>query len=222
MSAHLQKRQGDRNQGARVSDRHRIPSGRPVRAPLGGFSLLELLVVIAIIGILAALVTPSLSGMSRSYQLGRAAALIEDNLRYARQLAGTRNLPVVVNLCQSADEVSGTDKFNLIQLVLVQPDGSSHAATKPVRLPSGMSISEETAWSSLMSLPLTNTVVQGRTVDCRQIPFSPSGRTTLAASGNWFLTVYPHGVSSSPTNNFVTLVLDPVTARVVSHQPGLP
>ena len=177
-----------------------------------------MLVVIAIVSILMVLMVPPIAGLNRSYQLSRTAALIGDNLQFARQLAGTRNLPVVASFCKTAD-ASGVMRFNLIQLDLLQPDGSRTPATKPVRFPAGMSIAEDANWSSLMSLPDSTNTIQGQQVVCKQITNRPSGRTSLTASSNWFLTVYPHDVSPSPTNNFITIVLDPVTARVGIHQP---
>jgi len=169
--------------------------------------------------ILMVLMVPPIAGLNRSYQLSRTAALIGDNLQFARQLAGTRNLPVIVSFCKTAD-ASGGKRFNLIQLYLLQPDGSSNPATKPVRFPAGMSIAEDPTWSSLMSLPNSTNAIQGQQgIVCKQITNRPSGRTSLTASSNWFLTVYPHDVSPNPTNNFITIVLDPVTARVGFHQP---
>jgi len=182
------------------------------------FSLIELLAVIAIISVLAALITPALSNINRSYQLSHAAALIEDNLRLARQLAMTRNLPVIVSFCETSDSL-GVKAFNVIQLDFLQPDGSLVSASKLMRLPQGMSISTNSSWSSLMGIENSTSSIQGQPVVSKRVRFRPNGRCALSSSENWFLTVYPHDGSPTPSDNFVTISLDPVTARVGINRP---
>lgn len=188
------------------------------RGRADGFSLIELLVVIAVIAILSVMTVPQISSVQRAMHLSQSAARIQDSLSLARQLASTRNLPVVVGLCRTED-ISGEFRYNALTLQILNPDGTRTAVAKPVYLPEGFSISELPEWSSVMKLPTTDTTIKGESVTCREFRFQPSGRTTLGVSSNWFLTVYPHRVDAAPGVNFITLTIDPITARLVSYQP---
>ena len=183
-----------------------------------GFTLVELLVVITIISILGVMIVPQVSQTLRAMHISQSAARIQDGLSLARQLTSARNLPVVVGLCRTRD-VSGEYSYNALTLQILNPDGTRTPAAKPIYLPEGLSISELPEWSSVMTLPTTNTTIKGESVTCREFRFQPSGRTSLGVSSNWFLTVYPHMVEETPNRNFITLTIDPITMRVVLYQP---
>jgi len=197
-----------------------MPNGawKLARGRTEAFSLIELLVVIAIIVVLGVMTIPQISSTQRAMHISQAAARIQDRLDLARQLSSTRNLPVVISLCQTADS-GGEEHYNALNLDFLNPDGTRTAAAKPVYLPVGMSVATMPAWSSVMQLPTTNTSVRGKSLVSKEFRLRPSGRTSLGASSNWFLTIYPHLLSTEPSKNFITLTIDPITARVVPYQP---
>jgi len=183
-----------------------------------GFSLIEILMVIVVLSIVAALTLPAISGMQRSYELSKASALVRDNLQLARQLAITRNSQIVASICKVQD-AQGSESFNTILISRVNDSGGIEDILKPVRLPEGICIVEDDEWSSLMNAPSANVVFRSGTVPARQIGFKANGSTTLAASSNWFLTLYFQRDGSVPGPNFSTLAMDPVTGRVFVYQP---
>lgn len=177
-------------------------------------SLLELLVVIGIVMLLLGLIVPSVSGVQAAYRLSMTGQLMEDQMKLARKLAIARNRPVIFSLCKSEDE-----KFDLVLLHQVQPDESLEMLTRPLRLPEGFSVAEGAPWSSLLTLPAENVSFKSKSLECRQIEFRPSGATDLAPSNSWFLTLFDSEKSATPKDNFITLVLDPLTGTTTSHQP---
>lgn len=183
-----------------------------------GFSLPELLAVLLIVGILMAMAVPGIIHVQRAHQLSKAAVLLRDHLQLARQLAITRNKPVVVSLCETSDE-SGNAAFNTLLLSQFQPDGTLAPVSRPFRLPQGFGISTNTAWSSMMELDLTTIRLSSGEVSCRQFRFNPSGSTDLTASGDWTLTLHHTGTEPVPDSLFIILALDPATGRIFSYQP---
>lgn len=185
-----------------------------------GFSLLELLVVMAIIVIVASFSIAGLRGMQRGYQLTKAANQVKDSLQLARQLAMTRNEQIVASFCKVRDDFGSQGSLNALQLSRVDTNGTMEPVARLVRFPYGFSISENSDWSSIVGLlPETNTVVQATSVPCRQIRFRPSGFTALPSSNACYLTIYNSLGTATPSNNFVTLSMDPVTGRVSWNQP---
>jgi len=190
-----------------------------VRPRKRAFSLLELLTVIAIIAILATLTIPSISGLQRSFNLSKSASLLRDNLQFARQQAISRNVAVTASFCKQKDDFDGTS-FNTLLLTVLNPDNSRTLVSKPIRLPDGFGIAEDAAWSPIMNLSQTNISAGSLTnVPCRQFRFRPNGATDLPSSTNWFWTVFNYRASASPAENFITLQIDPRTARIISYQP---
>lgn len=184
-----------------------------------GFSLLELLIVIGIMGLLAAVAIPAISGTQGAMQLTKAASLVQDHLQLARQLAITRNKPVLLNLCFGEDEM-GSSSLNTLVLTCYDKDGRPEIIERPIQFPLGLSVSENPTWSSIINTPVVRVILpSGKEVNGRAIRFEPSGSTSLAASGKWHLTVYSHQKTPSPEANFVTLSIDPVTGRVFAYQP---
>jgi uncharacterized protein (TIGR02596 family) len=202
---------------------------KPIPLPLArrrhaGFTLAEMLVVIAIISILITLVMPAITGIQGSIRLSQAGAMVQDRLSLARQMAITRNEPIVINLCKTTDD-SGRVAFNAIALSRFKRDGTAELIDRPVYLPPSIGIAEG-AWSTLLrpaGRSTLNLPVKG-SVDCYQIRFSPSGGTSLTPSESWFLTLLPYRqeaelVDTAPQSNFITLAIDSVTGRSFIYQP---
>jgi len=183
-----------------------------------GFSLIEVLTVLAIVALLTALAAPAISSIRDSMQLARAGTLVQDQLHLARQMAITRNEPVIVSLFETTDETGNA--INMLTLSRIRKDGSRDLLTRASRLPLGCGVLMETAWSSVMNLPTeTRSLPSGIEAECRDIRFNPSGSTALAASAKWFLTIHLRRNKEKPGANFITLAIDPVTGRIFFYQP---
>lgn len=89
----------------------------------------------------------------------------------------------------------------------------------PVRLPTGIAVSEDTDWSSIMALPKGQIPYQGKLVQAVQIGFRPSGAAALDPDEEWYLTAFHPRIASTPGDHFVTINIDPVTGSIVSHEP---
>src|SRR5690606_14933365 len=87
---------------------------------------------------------------------------------------------------------------------------------KPIRLPTGITISTNNAWSSLDFLPEESVSLGGNRLPCRQIRFKPTGSVALDSSNSWIFTVFQHKESLEPEQNFISVIIDPVTGRVFS------
>ncbi len=183
-----------------------------------GFSLLELLVVISLIALLAAATLPAISGIQPALNVTKAGVALRDQLLLARQLAITENAPVFACLYETPD-ISGTPGPNALALARRDANGSLEAMTRPARFPNGVAVSSSAQWSSLGNLETGNVRVGASSFPCRVIPFRPAGGTALSPTDEWFLTVWHAAASPEPSDNFVTVALDPVTGRVFSYQP---
>lgn len=191
----------------------------PSPPALRGFSLVELLAVMAILSLLFVMSAVSITNLQRSQKLVQAATEVKESLQLARQFALTRNQVIVASFCQVQDELGSTDKINALRLDAVNADGTFTPISKMIRFPTGFSVWDNAAWSTLNSLSKTNLSFQGSSVPCYQFGFRPSGRTTLASTNGWFFTIRNHQTPESVPKNFVTLVVDPVTGRITWNQP---
>lgn len=176
--------------------------------------------VIAIISIVAAFTTMSIRGVQQSYQLAKTATQVKDSLHLARQMATTRNESIFVSFCKVKDEFGNEERINALQLSRLSTNGTMVPVSKLIRFPSGFSISEDPNWSSIVRLlPEVNIAIQSASVRGRQIGFRPSGFTSMASSNAWYLTLMNSQGSTASADNFVTLLIDPVTGRVSWNQP---
>jgi len=114
------------------------------------FSLLELLVVILIIGIIAIFVTPAVGTMLKGSQLSQAEQIITEQIKYARQIALTRNHNVEVRFIRYGDpEAPGelkndpsTGFYRALQIFDVLDNGVAVPVDKPVLLPQAIVIAK--------------------------------------------------------------------------------
>lgn len=188
-----------------------------------GVTLLELLIVIGLITLLGALMAPSVRGRQDALHLTQAATMLRTQLNLARQMAITLNQPITLHLCQSPDE-QGMLAYNLLALTRVDTDGGRVLVDRPVAFSHQITLSEAPELSSLMAAPAGSVNVRGVARTSRQIRFDPDGSAALTPGGSWFATVRKTRseaelISPEPGDNFVTLVIDPVTGRVIAYQP---
>jgi uncharacterized protein (TIGR02596 family) len=188
--------------------------------PSCGFSLLELLLVVAVMMIALGLTVPAVVGIQRSYYLTKSASQIKDHLQFARQQAMALNSPVVASFCQVKEDSGAQSNYSVLLLSRLLADGLTRVPiSKPIRLSGEIIISADPAWSSIMLLPTAANSFQSESVPCKEIRFKASGSTDLASSTSWYLTLFHGQSSSAPSDNYVTLVIDPVTGRIVWNQP---
>lgn len=217
-------------------------------SPRNAFTLIELLVVLGIIGILAAAIIPAMRGISESYSLTSAADQVASTLSLARQTAITRNRPVEVRIYELPSAINPTQRsYRLIGAIIPDPSNPARdewiARLRP--LPQGVTFdngSRNNEFSTIIANAGTAAddvprrvggvasgvpaVVKG--ADYVKFTIRPDGSTDLDPSGTagsdpWTLSLRVErdtsGGSSRPSNNFVTLLLDPVLGRSKVFRP---
>jgi uncharacterized protein (TIGR02596 family) len=208
-----------------------------------GFTLLELLVVLALIAVLAATMLPSLLGVVSSTSLRGSSDNVKGLLELARQTSATRNTPVQLRIYQDptkANDANGNAPYRILAAVI--PSTSTGTAdeflTVPMSLPGDVIFDSNSAQSSLLNSslgsaglrPIAATESTGAPLSVRSRPyvgftFLADGSVNLDQTQQWCLTLYNQNLSrtagpnGSPSNNFVTFVLDVPTGRVRTYQP---
>lgn len=184
-----------------------------------GFSLLELLTVIAVISLLAALVMPAVSGVSRAYNLTAGTEAFLSQINLARQEAISRNRVVRFELVKAPRDGS-TNAYRAMRLIVLdeaaQP-GSNAITNKVTWLPQGVVVSEDASRSSFGSVAApTNVALPGNVSGTSTFfAFRPNGMVDLpTAFVHWTLVDERAG-----TNNFSTLQLDTRTGRPRLFRP---
>jgi uncharacterized protein (TIGR02596 family) len=209
------------------------------------FTLIELLVVVAIIGTLAVAIVPGIRGVSESYSLTSAADQVASAMNLARQTAIARNRPVEVRLYEMpATAVSGSPSYRLLAALIPDPSNPANDewVAKLTPLPNGIIFDDGTQnneFSTLIAEATTATDAVPRKVsgassgvpamvrNRNYISFTirSDGSTDLdpASTDPWTLSLRVErdqsGDSSRPSNNFVTLLLDPVLGRLKVFRP---
>lgn len=204
------------------------------------FTLIELLAVVAVIGIIAALVMPSVTSINRAQSITSGAASLIDELATARQTALAQNRVVEVRFYKRTEnpglEDGSTAKFRSFNTVIYDEQvRTSRPLTAIQTLPARVVVLDDEQFSTLMR-PYTSTVPprtlrqetlpEGK-VDYQAIRFRPTGGTDLSPAGapnddKWFLSVASENdavVDGKPGRNFATLMLDPVAGRVRTFRP---
>jgi uncharacterized protein (TIGR02596 family) len=213
------------------------------RAAARGFSLLELLVVVVIVVIVAALVMPSVQGLSASSNLKGSANSMVAQLDLARQTASARDRSVAVRLYQDttkSPDTNGNTPYRLLALVIpASSDGSSsdEFISAPQSLPGDVIFDSSTAFSTVLNTglgatglrPVAATEAASAPALVRNLPyvqftFLANGTVNLDSSQQWCLTLINENKAlknptSTPAVNYVTLTIIPQTSHVSMYQP---
>ncbi len=200
-----------------------------------GFSLIELLTVMAVFSILTAATLPALRGTLDGYNISGAADLAGAEIALARQTAISRNLPVEVRIYEHDD---GTGlAWRVIGLVI--PAAASGAAADewiaPGKvLPGNILFDDNGDFSTIVSKAEASSVPRKGTEEPTApgfiknknyvaFRFQPDGSTNLPSDQAWCMTLrsprsQPEG--AAPAANYVSIVLDSLTGRSMTFQPG--
>lgn len=196
------------------------------------FSLVEMLVVIAIMVILMAIVIPASSSLMGGMNISSSAAMVNDELNFARQTALSRNRDVEVRFYKLGTKFDANDKkFRGFRSFLIE--GVDSSSWKPLsrvkKLSEPVIISSDATYSSLLDTGGGNGLVQSNenlpgsgNVDYVSFLFRANGDTSLKpVTKKWFLTLYSEKAvnNSGLPANYFTVQVDPVTGRTRSYRP---
>jgi uncharacterized protein (TIGR02596 family) len=196
------------------------------------FSLVEILVVIVIMVILMAVVIPASSSLMGGMNISSSAAMVNDELNFARQTALSRNRDVEVRFYELGSKFEGNNKqFRAFRSFLI--DGIDPAGWKPLsrvkKLSEPVILSGDSTYSTLLDAANGN----GLTKSSENLPglgnvnyvsflFRANGDTSLKpVTKKWFLTLYSEKALSGAglPPNYFTVQIDPVTGRTRSYRP---
>lgn len=189
-----------------------------------GFSLVELLVVTAVMGILMAMLVPSVTSLLRSSNLTLAGQAVSDQINLARQMASTRSSTMEVRLIKLPDR--NPAGFHAVQVWGTASDGTLKPVGRFSRLPESIFISDNTQTFSPMLSLLTNTstLPGGPAGNAPYVSFRirPTGTVVPSFSGSdkadLYLTLMAEQAGAN-TNNIITVQLNPDTAATTIYRP---
>lgn len=200
-----------------------------------GFSLIELLTVVAIIALMAALVVPAISGISRSYQMTAAGHAVLNHLVQARQIAITRGYPVQVRFYKlpgymEANSATPSTYRAMQTFIEGDPVVSGGTTTVPVSAISkplffNSPVEILAGQSSLLTLPATTSPQEtlpgfGKNYNYVSFRFKPSGQTDLTATASGLTLALSTDVKGGTLPpNFRALEIDPVSGAVRDYAP---
>lgn len=200
----------------------------PARPARRGFTLLELLVVMTIMGMLLALSGAAFQGSLQTQTLGAAARQLGADLDYAALLARKENRPVEVLFYKFvpqddplAKEAIRAYQFGVLEGFTTAGAPQYRFLSEPKRLPSGVAISTDPAYTVLMSQTAKDAlpddqqggVAEDYTYYSYQI--RPNGTTTLDQGQQQPITLlFEKDMESSQLPaDFRTVLINPANAR---------
>ena len=204
------------------------------------FSLIEVLAVVAIVAVLLASTAPYVSGIVTATRLRTAAEIVHGQLLEAQSMAVMFNTDVELRLYEAPDLIdqAATPALRRLQILTLRPP-ISIADPKPgeeppaeeepttfspigsfITLDHSIEISAQSKYTSLVDLGYQDDPgdTQGRYIALR---YRSDGTPRLLPNQPWFLTLHEKGAldhAEKPTN-FITLQIDPSTARLRTFQP---
>ena len=199
------------------------------------FSLIELLAVIALMGILAAIVVPSIRGVSSATELSVSAASIVDTLNLARQTALSANRPVEVRFYEVPRSGDQTLAYRAVGVYIIGETGPTPIG-RLTFLRNNVVMADTDAFGTLLrGLPAGEEALPTvdpsgtKTFNYRTFTFRTDGSanlsrtTTLGGGDTWHLMLYDKTrplVGNTAPANHVTIQLLPDTGRTRTFQPG--
>lgn len=209
-------------------------SSPSIRQTTRAFSLIELLVVIAVIGIMTALVVPSVGSVLRGNEMNRAEQMVQQQLASARQTAIARNRRVEVRFYKmdNPDDIGTNQTFCALQSFLIDDNNAATPLSRLTKLPASVLMNETAANSSLLqgsdktwiagTDPQISLPGVGTTYTAKSFQFRPDGSTSLSPDSKWYLTLHAATTgATAPTlpPNFATIQIDPVSGAVRTYRP---
>jgi len=209
-----------------------------------GFTMVELLVVLSIMAILAALAVPSFRSVVQNYQLKDSGNRVIGFISQSRQWAISKNQDVEVRFYYDQKNSQYDSIVSLADTGTTTGAITTQWLAKPYYLPTGVAFNiSNTAYSPIITTHTSNstatnspyavsndstagapTALQGQNYVAFR--FRPDGSTDLdltALSSGWCLTLTnvgsAAGANSTPANDFVTILIDPIMGRTRLYQP---
>ena len=205
-----------------MSTKHKISLRKPA-----AFSLVELLVVITIMLLLINFTSLGLNQVLKGMRIEQAGRLIMDEINLARQIAVARNLNVELRLIHK-DRAGGTNGvFYCLQSGVRSKsgDGAFTPVSRLAQLPDGMAMATNATLSSLIGSQVKSTSTNPA-YSYVAVIIRPTGNLEPAAglplNQPWFVTAVPEnklGAGVTAIDNFVTVQIDPWTARPTAYRP---
>jgi len=189
------------------------------------FTLIELLVVTAIMLILVSMASLGLAQVMEGARMTQAGRSIVDEINLARQIAATRNVNVELRFMEQTR--AGTNVFCGLQSGVRNKagDGTFVPVTRLTLLPDGVALAPQASLSSLIG-SLTKSTATNPAYRYVAVIIRPSGSlepaSGLSLNQPWFVTAVPEtklGVDIAALKNFVTVQIDPWTARPTAYRP---
>lgn len=209
-----------------------------------GFTLIEILVVVSIMAVLLSMAVSQAGSSLNTLRMKQAIASTIDTVARARQTAMTTNREVLVRIYKMPDE-RGVLGWRAIEFgtanVVTNPSDPNYKDPSiqnfaptfqrlgPIeRLPQGFVFHPSTTYSTLLDsnnmalLSGQEPAPEGGTHQYMAFLCLPEGRTPLATTSRWTLTIVNEQDLAKTTGlpvNFATLQVEPRTARVWLYRP---
>jgi uncharacterized protein (TIGR02596 family) len=214
-------------------------SSSPEYTYRSGFTLIEMLCVLAVISILMTLAAPATSEMFTASRLTKSGDTVFNALSEAQFAATTRGIDVEVRFYEETNPSGGTPTTTIQRVQLFTPQSPDSLTAQDTTtesseaqpwvslsgiylLDQGMVISEQAPLTSLITLATQNDNESPDKLKYWSFLIRSDGTTNLSPAQKWFLTVLDarNSTSNRLPKNFITIQIDPVTARLRTFRPG--